>query len=139
MSSTRCLPKCVEVVADHPIDVAGEPLRGARAPEIAQRIEPDDRNAVLGERLRDFLVEARPAAVAGQDDGEEVRRRRARPGGDLDDRQVAERDRRERGRIPRRALRQSVEGGRGAQAPIGSSSRDHPRGRRRRQRRACAQ
>ena len=91
--------------------VAGEPLGRARAPEIAQRVEADDRNAVGARGLGDLLVEARPAAIAGHDDGEACRwpvcpaaaaprppaSCRARPA--------------RRGALPARALRPTFEGG----------------------------
>ena len=48
---------------------------GVRArPVVAQRIQTDHRNALGAERGGDVLIESRPAAVAGHDDGKAVER-----------------------------------------------------------------
>ena len=67
--------------------------RRARPPEVAERVEADHRDAVRRQRRRHVLVEPGPAAVAAEQDGEQVMRRGRGAGGGRHRRrrQVAER------------------------------------------------
>jgi hypothetical protein len=51
-------------VHDDPVQVAADLLGRLGAPDVAQRVEPDDANVALGEDLANLLVDIAPAAVA---------------------------------------------------------------------------
>ncbi len=76
------------VVPQHLVEILGHSLGSSRAPEVAQRIDPCDRNARIGERRSDLLVDPRPAAIAREQHGKRVT---LDAGGHLDDRQPCER------------------------------------------------
>ena len=70
------------------IEILTRLLGAACFPEILERVEPDDGNALLGKRRRQAPVEARPSAVAGNQYREGVA-----PGTDrrdFDDRKLAD-------------------------------------------------
>jgi hypothetical protein len=75
------------VVPQYSRDVERRGVGRAPAPEVAQRVHAHRGDAVRGERRREIAVDPRPAAVAGDHDGERARGiRRSRR--DLDEREA---------------------------------------------------